>query len=133
VTVLLLDTHVVLWAALAPERLGVKAKGLIEANTCLVSTISAQEIARLCATGKLTKLKAPLNAWLAELRAQLAFEWAEATVSEAIESYALPDFDHKDPCDRLIVAAARCRSATLMTADELLLPYAHLNCVDARR
>ena len=37
-TTLLLDTHVVLWAALAPERLGVKAKGLIDANACLVST-----------------------------------------------------------------------------------------------
>lgn len=128
---MLLDTHVLLWAVLEPERLGPKARRLIQSQDCLVSSISAQEIARLVAIGRIQRLKAPLSIWLDNVRTQLGFEWIEVTVEDAVESYALPHFAHKDPCDRLIIASARRRGIALLTADQIILSYAHTRAVDA--
>jgi PIN domain nuclease of toxin-antitoxin system len=48
--ILLLDTHVWLWAVEAPEKLGRHARTLLQkaSNDRLVSAISVLEIARLC-------------------------------------------------------------------------------------
>jgi PIN domain nuclease of toxin-antitoxin system len=44
----------------------------------------------------------------------------------------LPIFDHKDPCDRIIAAAARVSGATLVTADSMVLSSSHVRTLDAR-
>jgi PIN domain nuclease of toxin-antitoxin system len=41
--------------------------------------------------------------------------------------------NHKDRCDRLLLATARNLGASLLTADEVLLAYRHVDRVDARQ
>ncbi len=50
----------------------------------------------------------------------------------AIESYRLPDPFHRDPADRVLVATARIEGATLLTADDGILAYPHVQLLDAR-
>jgi len=51
----------------------------------------------------------------------------------AMEAYALPEPFHKDPADRLLVAACRWQVLTLLTADERILAYRGVRSRDARR
>jgi PIN domain nuclease of toxin-antitoxin system len=74
----------------------------------------------------------PIAAWLVAACDQLRVDWAPVQVAEAIESYSLPNFDHRDPCDRLIVATARLSARVLVTADEVLLRYEGVRTLDAR-
>ncbi len=50
----------------------------------------------------------------------------------AAEAYALPPGFHKDPADRILVAAARCHQLTLLTADERILQYPHVRTIHAQ-
>lgn len=129
---ILLDTHVVIWAWLGASALGPQARKRIESQPTIVSAISAQEIARLVANGKLT-LSMSVARWLQAAQNGLGFQWHLVSPDDAIESYALPNFTHKDPCDRLLLATARNLGSSLLTADEVLLAYRHVDRVDARK
>ena len=48
------------------------------------------------------------------------------SAEDAIASACLPGNFHKDPTDRIIVALARRRKATLVTADSLIRAYPHV-------
>ena len=48
----------------------------------------------------------------------------------ALESVQLPNFEHKDPSDRFIIATARVLNCELMTHDQKLVAYSkqgHVN------
>jgi len=130
---LLLDTHVWLWAAEAPERLGRKTKNLmVKAGVDRsVSAISALEIARLCAGGQLI-LSIGLAPWIESSTADLLLQHLPVTYSIAVEAYALPEPFHGDPADPLLVSTARIHECTLLTADERLLRYERLETLDCR-
>jgi len=130
---LLLDTHVWLWAAEAPERLGRKTKNLLVKTGVdrSVSAISALEIARLCADGHLI-LSIGLGPWIESSTADLLLQHLPVTYSIAVEAYSLPEPFHRDPADRLLVSTARIHACTLLTADERLLRYEHLERLDCR-
>jgi len=51
----------------------------------------------------------------------------------AIEAYALPGTFHRDPADRLLVAAARRNGLTLVSADDRILACPHVRTQNARR
>jgi PIN domain nuclease of toxin-antitoxin system len=130
---LLLDTHVWLWAAEAPERLGPKTKNLL-VKTGLdrsVSAISALEIARLCVEGHLI-LSIGLSRWIESSTDDLLLQHLPVTCSIAVEAYALPEPFHRDPADRLLVSTARIHQCTLLTANERLLDYKHVETLDCR-
>jgi PIN domain nuclease of toxin-antitoxin system len=127
----LLDTHVLVWAVIAPERLGPKALAQLRTADCSLSSISAHELARLASAGRL-EFGMPLGAWLTLACGQLQAHWIPVQVAEAIESYHLPNFEHRDPCDRLIVATARLSARVLVTADDTLLEYSGVRTLDAR-
>ncbi|MFN0062709.1 MAG: type II toxin-antitoxin system VapC family toxin [Myxococcaceae bacterium] len=129
---LLLDTHVVLWSLLSPDHLGPNARRLLESEECFVSTISAHEVSRLVSLGRIV-FAGSLDEWFSQAQTALGFMWIELSVSQAIESYQLKNFEHKDPCDRIIAACARQMNAPVLTADRTLLDYAPLRTVDARR
>jgi PIN domain nuclease of toxin-antitoxin system len=97
----------------------------------LLSTISAHELARLVRGARLD-FGMPIAAWLTAACAQLRVDWVPVHVAEAVESYNLPNFDHRDPCDRLIVATARLSARVLVTADDVLLRYEGVRSLDAR-
>lgn len=118
-TGLLLDTHVLLWANAAPERLGRNTVAEITqiGSNLFVSAVTVAEIAIKRSIGKL-RMTLAISDLLAPLDArELALTMAQA---EALER--LPMI-HRDPFDRLLVAQASCDGLTLVTADDRLLAY----------
>ncbi len=103
---LLLDTHALLWALTAPERLGPKARPAIEApdNEVRASAVSAWEIAVKQQLGKLL-LPAPAEAWLMPAVQATSIDWIDITPLHAVRVGVLPRH-HFDPFDRLLVAQA---------------------------
>ena len=119
---LLLDTHLLLWAALFPERLPEKAGQLMSdaANTLYFSTVSIWEISI-----KLSRPRKDLAIDVQEWRAgMLSNGYQELVINSlhAMDVRNLPDL-HKDPFDRLLLAQAMREHLTLVTADELLASY----------
>ena len=131
--ILLLDTHVWIWSQEQPEKLGQQAVQALLAseNTNAVCTISTLEIARLLAIGTIS-LTIPLSEWIAQSLSALAATTLPVTHEIATEAYALPSGFHKDPADRILVAAARCHQLTLLTADERILQYPHVRTINAQ-
>ena len=131
---LLLDTHVWLWSQEHPERLGRRAGKLLVAaghlnHVCAISTL---EVARLIAAGHIV-LSMPLQAWVQQALGELAAQTLAVTHEIAVEAYSLPGRFHKDPADRILVAAARLHGCTFVTADDRILDYREVRSVDARR
>jgi PIN domain nuclease of toxin-antitoxin system len=131
---LLLDTHVWVWSQEDPERLGPQARRVLvdrehENHVCTVSTL---EIARLLATGAVD-LSIALREWIQGALHAIEARTVEISHEITMEAYALPEPFHKDPADRLLVAAARCHGLTLLTADERILTYRSVHTRDARR
>ncbi len=53
----------------------------------------------------------------------------ELTPEIAIQSTRLPGKFHRDPTDRIIVATARVYDCPLITSDDKILEYVHVNTV----
>jgi PIN domain nuclease of toxin-antitoxin system len=122
---LLLDTHVLLWALIAPRRLKPATRTLLEdgANEVLFSAASIWEMAIKAALGRADFGVSPA----AIVKSALASGFVELPVraEAALKVTALPAH-HRDPFDRLLVAQAMTEPATLYTADAQLLPYSEL-------
>lgn len=125
---LLLDTHVWLWLALGtPKKIAPSALRNIEeagqVARLLVSIISIWEIALLEARHRIV-LPLPLHDWVA-----LALSRPEIRLvglsrpATVIDGVRLPGEFHSDPADRLLIATARARRATLVTHDERIIEY----------
>ena len=119
---LLLDTHLLLWAAGQPHRLSKKTRALIDApdNDLLFSVASLWEIVIKRALGREDfKVDARLLR-----RGLLDNGYGELLIGSehvvAIEH--LPPL-HKDPFDRVLVAQASVEGITLLTADPLIAQY----------
>ena len=131
---IVLDTHVLVWAVNDERKLGRKARANIErqwgAGGVAVSAISFWEVALLQSRGRL-RLPTPAEQWRADLISagltELPLEGAAAIRAAGLGG--LPE----DPADRFIVATAIAEGATLMSADENLLRWPHpLERLDAR-
>jgi PIN domain nuclease of toxin-antitoxin system len=131
---LLLDTHVWVWSQEHPERIGRRAARLLLSpeHVNAVCAVSTLELARLIAAGDVV-LSIPLRDWVEQALADLEAETLVVTHEIAMEAYALPGKFHRDPADRILVAAARCHGSTLVTADDRILAYAKVRTIDVRR
>ena len=118
----LLDTHVLLWAAGMPERLPHGARALIEDpdNEPHFSVASLWEVA---IKSGLAREDFAVDAGLLR-RALLESGHLELAISgpHAVAVSLLPPI-HGDPFDRLLVAQAQVESMTLLTADEAVGRY----------
>jgi len=127
--VIALDTHAWLWWLHDPSRLGSAARARLEEESesgqVLVCAISVWEIATKVALGRLT-LPLDLDAWLREASRYPNLEIEEIGVADLVESTRLPGEFHKDPADRIIVAFARRRRIPLVTTDDKILGYPHV-------
>lgn len=130
----LLDTHVWIWSQSAPEKLGPATKKLLSdpQEALYLSTISTLELARLAALGQI-ELHTDLKRWVTQSLDLLLCSTIELSHEIALEAYALPGSFHRDPADRILVAAVRIHGLTLLTADERILHYPHVETRDARR
>jgi PIN domain nuclease of toxin-antitoxin system len=118
---LLLDTHILLWAATAPERLGSAEQLVRDAELRLLSAASAWELAIKQGLGKVD-LGMPVGAWMERALRELLANPLDITVDHAAAVEQLPGH-HRDPFDRLLVVQAQQEGAVLLTADRVLLSY----------
>ncbi len=128
---MLIDTHVIVWLALADRRLGNKArlvldKALLNREDIAASAVSFWEIAMLFGKGRLEI--DPTATRAAALRSGIREIPLNGAI--AIRAAELAKF-HGDPADRFIVATALAEEATLMTADSLILRWKGLTSVNA--
>lgn len=119
---LLLDTHLLLWAAGEPKRLPAAARKLIgdSRNELLFSAASLWEIVIKRSLGRDDFRVDPRLL----RRGLLDNGYAELAIGgdHALAVDGLPSI-HKDPFDRLLVAQAQVESVTLLTSDPLLGRY----------
>jgi len=120
---IVVDTHVLIWDALSPNRLSAAAvQALAAANSgdgLLVADISLWEIAMLIQKGRVqvaTDCHAFLNLILQANRIQVR----SITPQIAALSVQLPATINADPADRLIAATAIVEGVSLVTADHNL-------------
>ena len=114
---MLLDTHVLVWALLAPDHLSQTAyDALAGASERVVSAASLYEITYKAQLGKWPEVAPLLATDLdAGLRAN-GFEVAAAT-GAIMERAGRLAWSHRDPFDRLIVATAQQRGLELISKD----------------
>lgn len=123
---LLLDTHVLLWILREPARLSPGQREALDvADLRFVSTASLYEIGQKAMLGRLDLDPADIAALPAALPG-LGLAWLpldERTMARA----SLAVWDHRDPFDRMILAAAEIHGLPLVTSDarffEADLPY----------
>jgi PIN domain nuclease of toxin-antitoxin system len=115
----LLDTQIVVWAAMRPERLPPK---LVEslADTSEAVFVSSVSIAEVLLKQAIGKLELPVGA--TEMCAQLGFAELALTWVHAEALSTLP-LIHRDPFDRLLLAQAVSEDLTLVTADSTVASY----------
>ncbi|CEP36706.1 type II toxin-antitoxin system VapC family toxin [Halomonas sp. AOP13-D3-9] len=120
---LLLDTHVLLWAAASPEQLPADALSLIndENNRLYFSAASIWEVV---IKNSLQRPDFQVDPHLLR-RGLVDNGYLELPISSlhTLNVAHLPSI-HKDPFDRILVAQAEAEGFLLITADELVAQYA---------
>ncbi|MDF1488992.1 type II toxin-antitoxin system VapC family toxin [Tessaracoccus caeni] len=113
---LLLDTHLLLWAAYEPGKLSDEARRLIvdPANTLVFSAASIWEVAIKSGLGR-SDFAVDANVLR---RALVDNGYVELAISaaHAASVSALPPIHH-DPFDRILLAQARAEGITLLSSD----------------
>ena len=119
---LLLDTHLLLWAAGEPERLSAKARTLLldPANQLVFSAASLWEISIKNSLDRADFNVDPRRLW----RMLLVNGYRELPVTSE-HTVAVNDLTqlHKDPFDRILVAQARVEGLLLLTVDKVVAKY----------
>ncbi len=119
---LLLDTHLLLWAAGEPKRLSKQARALIENvdNEPLFSAASLWEVAIKSSLGR-----SDFQVDVRLLRRGLldnGYSELPIVSDHVVATESLPPL-HKDPFDRILVAQATLEGITLLTVDSLVAQY----------
>ncbi|MEA1648988.1 type II toxin-antitoxin system VapC family toxin [Nitrospirillum sp. BR 11164] len=122
---LLLDTHLLLWAASEPYRLSVEVRILLEdlSQECLFSVASVWEVAIKRSLGRADFQVDPRL-----LRHGLldnGYEELPITGTHALAVQTLPAL-HRDPFDRILIAQSQAEGIPLLTADPIVARYGGL-------
>ena len=129
---IVLDTHAWVWFISNPELLSERAKryldAAVEEKAIMISSISVWEVALLIAKKRLI-LTLELNDWIAKSEMLPFFKFIPVDNSVAIKSVNLPQPLHSDPADRIIIATAISLGAPIVTKDEKILNYPHVQTI----
>jgi PIN domain nuclease of toxin-antitoxin system len=121
---IVLDTHIIIWDALNPNKISKEAKeAIIQANESdgiILCDISLWEIAMLMKKERI-KVNARYKDFISLIIASNRYIIQEITVDIAELSVNLSSSVNKDPADRIIAATSICNNAPLITADANLL------------
>ncbi|AMR81984.1 type II toxin-antitoxin system VapC family toxin [Cupriavidus nantongensis] len=119
---LLLDTHLLLWMALTPERISPDAQALLNADDTVL-IFSAASLWEIAIKQGLGRADFQINARVFR-RGLLDNGYSELPIrsDHAVAIDCLPPI-HKDPFDRLLVAQATVEGLTLLTSDPLVGQY----------
>jgi PIN domain nuclease of toxin-antitoxin system len=125
----LLDTHAWVWWNTGDARLSRRAKTAIakaQADDDLwLSLISVWELAKKVEKGQLI-LDRPAHQWIDSAVSVAGLSLWELTRPILIDSCQLPQPFHGDPADQIIVAAARHHQAVIVTRDDKIRQYPHV-------
>jgi PIN domain nuclease of toxin-antitoxin system len=113
---MLVDTHLVLWARIAPERLTPGERRVLDqARSCYVSAVSLWEIAILMALGRIAE-----DPHL--LAVPDGFDLLPVLPDHCRALAVLPRH-HRDPFDRMLIAQPRAERLALLTRDRAIVAY----------
>ena len=119
-----MDTHALLWFIDGNDQLSVKARHIIENtdNQILISAISLFEIAIKLKLNKLA-LHKPLEEIFADITAA-GIDTLPIQELQLLKYQELPTHsEHRDPFDRLIIAAAISQKAAIISIDRHFYLY----------
>jgi PIN domain nuclease of toxin-antitoxin system len=128
--VIVLDTHVLLWWALDPDKLSDVARAALaemERHGGFASTISIWELGIKAKRGKL-ELPLGIQEFARRIEKGGVVELVPVDTAIWLRSLELP-WEHSDPADRVIVATALARGAPLLTKDATIRASATVECV----
>ncbi|MCL2654717.1 MAG: type II toxin-antitoxin system VapC family toxin [Coriobacteriia bacterium] len=116
----LLDTHTFLWAAHEPERLGKRAREVIEdINSRLyLSAVSAYEVTNKYRNGKLDEYRFVVDNYT-EIARKLGTIELPVTLAHMYQAGQM-DWEHRDPFDRILAAQAALENLVIITHDAML-------------
>jgi PIN domain nuclease of toxin-antitoxin system len=116
IAAILVDTHLVLWARIAPERLTIRERSALDsARSCYVSAVSLWEIAILMSLDR-------IGCDPRLLTVPDGFDLLPVLPDHCEALVALPTL-HRDPFDRMLIAQARVEHLVLLTRDEAIIGY----------
>ncbi len=127
---ILLDTHIWFYyindgvESLTPE----VRQAIHENDTLGVSVISCWEIAMLVAKQRV-RLSIDVQDWIVGALKQKGIKLVELTPEIAVLSTRLPGNFHKDPADRMIAASCLKLGAPLLTLDERIRSWGHIQTI----
>ena len=129
---IVLDTHTWIWFVSNPELLSNKAKKsinkAIKEKAILISSISAWEVALLVLKKRLV-LTVDVSDWIMKSEALPFIKFIPVSNSIAVKSVNQIEPIHSDPADRIIIATAISEGAPLITKDEKILAYPHVQTI----
>ena len=127
---IVLDTHAWVWWVSGSTPLPRKVTDRLERamldRAIRLSSISVWEVAQLVAKGRLA-LTMDVEDWIAKSESLPFLEFVPVDNRIAVRSTRLPGSFHADPADRIIVATTQALGATLVTRDEKLRRYRHVD------
>ena len=121
----IIDTHILIWLAVSPEKISYKVLKIIEnpQNEICVSTVSLWEIAIKLSVGKLD-LKGMDIGDLVQICEEQDIKIVQLPASAAIQYRKLPVRDnHKDPFDRVLISLCICENYILLSSDAKFSQY----------
>ena len=120
---LLADTHILLWAVGAPERLSDAAREALSTadHEVAIGTASLWEIAIKVSRGRLD-LAADWQAAIERGRKHMGARWLAIEPAHCGRVATLP-WHHRDPFDRMLIAQALCENMILISKDSVFAEY----------
>ena len=120
----LLDTHTFLWSVFEPAQISAKARDVIRNpdNIIHVSVVTFWEISLKYTIGKL-ELTQLLPDEFPGIARQMNLSIMNLSEQEPATFYKLPQMEHKDPFDRLIIWQAIHHRMPLVSKDSKLKGY----------
>jgi len=113
---ILVDTHILVWARVAPEKLSSEEREVLDtAQVRFVSAVTLWEIAILIALGR-------VGSDMRLLDLPIGFDLLPILPPHCKALVSLPQL-HRDPFDRMLIAQSRVEDLALLTRDDAIIAY----------
>ncbi|MCF6301205.1 MAG: type II toxin-antitoxin system VapC family toxin [Proteobacteria bacterium] len=129
---IVIDTHTLIWWVSGDKLLSKTAaktiKDALVSSEIIISSITIWEISMLIEKDRIS-LSMDIESWTKEVEAIQGVRFMSVDNEIGIKSTKLPGKFHKDPADRIIVATARKLAVPLVTIDEKIIAYPHVQTI----